>query len=45
MLVGQGEENGMYTQNETIKLGAPLTIVVFIVIVVAVVWWKVLGIA
>lgn len=45
MLVGQGEENGMYTQTETIKLGVPLTVVVFIVIVVAVVWWKLLGIA
>ncbi len=45
MLVGQGEENGMYTQKETIRLGVPLTVVVFIVIIVAVLWWKVLGIA
>ena len=43
MLVGQGEENGMYTQKETIRLGAPLTVVVFIVVIVAVVWWKIIG--
>ena len=42
-LVGQGEENGMYTQNETIKLGLPLTIVVFIVEAAAVLWWMVIG--
>ena len=45
ILVGQGQENGMYTQKETIRLGVPLTVVVFIVIIVAVLWWKVLGIA
>lgn len=45
MLVGQGEENGMYTQKETIRLGVPLTVVVFIVIIVAVLWWKILGVA
>lgn len=43
MLVGQGEENGMYTQKETVRLGAPLTVVVFIVVIVAVVWWKIIG--
>ena len=43
MLVGQGEENGMYTQKETIKLGVPLTVVVFILVIVEVLWWKVIG--
>lgn len=45
MLVGQGEENGMYTQKETIRLGIPLTAVVFIVVIIAVVWWKIIGLA
>lgn len=44
MLVGQGEENGMYTQKETIRLGIPLTVVVFIVtVLVEIPWWKLLG--
>jgi len=43
MLVGQGEENGMYTEKETIRLGVPLTAVVFILAVVCVLWWKVIG--
>lgn len=43
MLVGQGEENGMYTQKETIRLGAPLTVVVFIIVVVEVIWWNIIG--
>lgn len=42
-LVGQGPENGGYGQAETIKLGIPLTIVVFIVEAVAVAWWMVIG--
>lgn len=44
MLVGQGEENGMYTQKETIKLGVPLTVVVFILVIVEVLWWNVIGV-
>jgi len=44
MLVGQGEENGMYTQKETIKLGIPLIAVVFIVmLLVEIPWWKLIG--
>lgn len=42
-LVGQGAENGGYSQKETIRLGLPLTIVVFIVEAVAVVWWQIIG--
>lgn len=44
MLVGQGEENGMYSSKETIKLGIPLTAVVFVQIILAVFWWKILGV-
>lgn len=45
MLVGQGEENGMYSQKETIKLGIPLIAVVFIVmLLVEIPWWKIIGI-
>lgn len=43
MLVGQGEENGMYTQKETIRLGVPLTVVVFVLMLVCVAWWKIIG--
>jgi di/tricarboxylate transporter len=44
MLVGQGEENGMYTQKETIRLGIPLIAVVFVVmLLVEIPWWKLIG--
>ncbi len=44
MLVGQGEENGMYTQTEVIRLGVPLTAVVYITCVgVLIPYWKLLG--
>lgn len=44
MLVGQGEENGKYTQKECIRLGIPLIAVVFIVtVLVEVPWWKIIG--
>lgn len=43
MLVGQGEENGMYSQKETTKMSGPLLIAVFITIIAAVAWWSVLG--
>lgn len=44
MLVGQGEENGMYSQKETIKLGLPLIAVVFIImLLVEIPWWKIIG--
>lgn len=42
-LVGQGEENGMYSQKETIRLGLPLTIAVFVVEAAAVSWWMLIG--
>lgn len=44
ILVGMGEENGMYSEKETIKFGVPYTIVLFILTcVVSLPWWKVLG--
>ena len=44
MLVGQGEENGKYTQKETIRLGVPLTAVVFVItVLIEVPWWKLIG--
>lgn len=44
MLVGLGEENGMYTQKETIKLGFALIPVIFIVmLIVEISWWKIIG--
>ncbi|MDR1775420.1 MAG: anion permease [Actinomycetes bacterium] len=39
MLVGSSEDTGGYTQKETIKLGLPYTVVVFIVTVVVMVPW------
>ena len=44
VLVGQGEENGMYTQKEVIRLGIPLTVVVFIITVaIEIPYWKIIG--
>ena len=43
MLVGQGEENGMYTQKETIKMSLPLLIAVLTTVVISAGWWSVLG--
>lgn len=44
ILVGASEDTGGYTQKETIKLGIPLTIVVFLVnIVICIPWWKIIG--
>lgn len=45
MLVGEGEENGMYTQKETIRMGVPLLIPLFITVVAAALWFNVLGLA
>ncbi len=43
VLVGQGKENGMYGQKEVIRLGIPLTAVVFIIIIFEIIYWKLLG--
>lgn len=44
ILVGAAEDTGGYTQKETIKLGLPLTVVVFIVnVVITVPYWMLIG--
>jgi len=43
ILVGQGEENGMYGQKEVMRLGIPLSAVVFIIVLLEVPYWKMLG--
>lgn len=43
MLVGLGEDNGMYTDKDVIKLGIPLTVVVFIIAILEAVWWNITG--
>lgn len=44
ILVGQGEENGLYSQKEVMRLGLPLTIVaVIITIGVQIPWWSLIG--
>lgn len=43
ILVGQGEENGMYGQKEVMRLGIPLTVVVFLTLLFEVLYWKLLG--
>lgn len=43
ILVGQGEENGMYTQKETVKMGLPLFLAVLVTAAFALGWWKVIG--
>ena len=44
MLVGVGEENGLYGSKEVMKLGLPLLVMVFIVVlVVQLPWWRLIG--
>ncbi len=43
MLVGLGEDNGMYTDKHVIKLGIPLTAVVFIIVILEAAWWSITG--
>jgi len=44
MLVGMGEDNGMYSQKECIKFGVPFIIVIYIMTVaIEVPWWKFCG--
>ena len=43
ILVSQGEENGMYTQKETVKMGLPLFLAVLVTVAFALGWWKVIG--
>lgn len=44
MLVGMGEEFGMYDETYVLKLGLPLTLVVFVVVLfVQIPWWHITG--
>ena len=44
ILVGMGEENGMYTEKETMKFGIPYTAVLFILTCAfELPWWKLIG--
>ena len=44
MLVGMGEDNGMYTQKETIRLGIPFIIVIYVMtVLIEVPYWSLLG--
>ena len=44
MLVGLGNDNGMYTQKEVMKLGIPMTAAVyFICVCVLIPYWKLIG--
>ena len=44
MLVGMGEENGMYSEKECIRFGVPFTVVLFVLAcLVELPWWKVIG--
>ncbi len=40
VLVGLGDENGMYTQEDVIKFGIVLTFVVFIIVLSEIPYWK-----
>jgi len=44
MIVGIGEENGLYSSKEVIKLGIPLLFIAFIVVFfVQLPWWRLIG--
>ncbi|MCD7947456.1 MAG: anion permease [Oscillospiraceae bacterium] len=44
ILVGSGEDNGGYSTKETLRMGLPLTVAVFVVVcLVEVGWFKVIG--
>lgn len=44
ILVGCGEENGMYSEKECIRFGVPFTAVLFILTcVIEIPWWKIIG--
>lgn len=45
MLVGSGEENGMYGQRETIRIGIPLIVAMFFINICAMIpWFKIIGV-
>ncbi|MBE6474394.1 MAG: SLC13 family permease [Actinomyces succiniciruminis] len=43
ILVGEGEDNAGYSAKEAVRLGTPLTVVVFVVVIVEAIWFHLLG--
>ncbi|RAX24562.1 MULTISPECIES: SLC13 family permease [unclassified Actinomyces] len=43
ILVGEGEDNAGYGAKEAVRLGTPLTVVVFVVVIVEAIWFHLLG--
>ena len=43
ILVGLGENNGLYTDKFVRKLGIPLTFIVYIIVIFQVIWWSLTG--
>lgn len=43
LLVGCGKKEGGYTQKQVLRLAAPQTLVVFIVVLLEIAWWKLIG--
>lgn len=44
ILVGTGPENGLYTEKETVRFGAPFTLILFVLTcVIEIPWWKLIG--
>lgn len=44
ILVGLGEDNGLYTEKETVRFGVPFTAVLFVItVLVEIPWWKAIG--
>ena len=42
ILVGVGEENGMFTEKETVRFGLSFIIPVFALVIIQVLWWNIL---
>jgi di/tricarboxylate transporter len=43
ILVGEGEDNAGYSAKDAMRMGIPLTVVVFVVVLVEAVWFHILG--
>ena len=44
ILVGCGEENGLYSQRETIRFSVPLFVITIISVMLETIWWKIIGV-
>jgi len=44
MLVGLGDDQGLYNDKEVMRLGIPLTVIVFVTTIgVEIIWWRITG--